>query len=168
MAGTGNDAIASDREDRDGLRLQELLKDELNRGDAVLVRTETKTSILLAVFSPIVTAGLALLPRASAPAAAILTYWAALVLLVLALLLLLWSVRPRLLGSGFATYESMTDTELTQHFAHIADDPRRWHCERLLVVARLGAKKFKMLRAATTLIIVALFLAIAAAIASTI
>jgi pycsar effector protein len=145
-----------------------LLKDELNRGDAALVRTETKTSILLAVFSPIVTVGLAVLPRASAPAAAILTFWAALVLLVLALLLLLWNVRPRLLGSGFATYESMTDTELTQHFAHIADDPRHWYCERLLVVARLGAKKFKMLRAATTFIIVALFLAIAAAIESTI
>jgi hypothetical protein len=168
MAGTGNDAIAGDRADRDGSTLEELLKDELNRGDATLVRTETKTSILLAVFSPIVTAGVALLPRASAPAAAILTFWAALVVLVLALLILLWNVRPRLLGSGFATYQSMTDTELTQHFAHIADDPRRWHCERLLVVARLGAKKFKMLRAATTLIIVALFLAIAGAIASTI
>jgi hypothetical protein len=57
MAGTGNDAIVSDREDRDGWTLEELFKDELNRGDAALVRTETKTSILLAVFSPIVTVG---------------------------------------------------------------------------------------------------------------
>jgi len=120
------------------------------------------------VFSPIVTAGLALLPRASAPAAAILMFWAALVLLVVALFLLLWNVRPRLLGSGFTAYESMTDTALAQHFTHLADDPLRWHCERLLVVARLGAKKFKLLRAATTLIIGALFLGIAAAITAAI
>lgn len=162
MAGTGNDA--ADHEDR----ALEVLKDELNRGDAALARTETKTSILLAVFSPIVTAGVAVLPQASAPVVAILVFWAALILLVLALLLLLWNVRPRLLGSGFTTYESMTDAELTQHFAHIADDPRRWHRERLLVVARLGTKKFTMLRTATTLIIGALLLAIVAAIASTV
>ncbi|WP_020672362.1 Pycsar system effector family protein [Amycolatopsis nigrescens] len=165
MAGTGNEAIAADRE---GWSLDELLKDELSRGDAALGRTETKTSILLAVFSPIVTAGLAVLPRASVPAAARLTFWAALVLLVLALLLLLWNVRPRLRGSGFTTYVSMTGTELTRHFAAIADDPRQWHCERLLVVARLGAKKFKLLRLATTLIIAALLLAVAAAIVAAI
>jgi hypothetical protein len=166
MAETGSDATATDSEDRDRLVLEELLKDELSRGDAALGRTETKTSILLAVFSPIATVGLAVLPRASAPTSAILTFWAALVVLALALLLLLWNVRPRLLGSGFTTYQSMTDTELTEHFARIMDDPGRWHRERLLVVARLGAKKFKLLRAATTLIIVAMFLAIAAAIAS--
>jgi hypothetical protein len=167
MTETGSNATAADGEDRDGLTLEELLKDELSRGDAALGRTETKTSILLAVFSPIVTVGLVVLPRASAPVAAILAFWAALVLLTLALLLLLWNVRPRLAGSGFSTYESMTDTELTQHFARITCDPRRWHRERLLVVAQLGAKKFKMLRAATTLIMIALALAIIAAIAST-
>jgi len=168
MAGTTSDATATDRDDRDGWTLEELLKDELSRGDAALGRTETKTSILLAVFSPIVAVGLAVLPRASGPAAAGLMFWAALVLLALALLVLLWNVRPRLLGSGFAIYESMTAAELAEHFARIADDPRRWHCERMLVVARLGAKKFKMLRAATTLIIVALLLAVAAAIATTV
>jgi Family of unknown function (DUF5706) len=168
MTGTGDEASASDLDDREGSALEELLKDELNRGDAALGRTETKTSILLAVFSPIVTAGMAVLPRASAPVAALLTFWAALILLVLALLLLLWNVRPRLSGSGFVTYESMTGRDLAQHFARIAEDPQRWHCERLLVVTRLGAKKFKLLRAATTLIIFALFLAVAAAIASAI
>ena len=147
--------------------LEDLLKEELSRGDAALGRTETKTSILLAVFSPILTVGVAVLPRAATPLTALLIFWAALGLLAFALLLLLWNVRPRLRGSGFVTYESMTDTELVQHFTRVAGDPHRWHRERLLVVAQLGAKKFRMLRAATTLTIVALVLAIAAAIVTT-
>ena len=40
-----------------------------------------------------------------------LTFWAAPVLLALAVLLLSWNVRPRLRGSGFTSYESMTDTD---------------------------------------------------------
>ncbi|MQA07154.1 MAG: hypothetical protein GEU98_01155 [Pseudonocardiaceae bacterium] len=166
MAEIGSDAVATDRGGLDPATLEDLLKDELARGDATLGRTETKTSILLAVFSPILTVGLAVLPQASTPLTARLVSWAALALLALALLVLLWNVRPRLRGSGFATYESMTDAELVQHFTRIAADPHRWHRERLLVVAQLGAKKFKMLRAATTLIVSALFLAIAAAIAA--
>lgn len=159
--------IATDHEDPDPERLADLLKEELSRGDAALGRTETKTSILLAVFTPILTVGLAVLPRTSTPLTALLIFWAALALLALALLLLLWSVRPRLRGSGFATYESMTDAKLVQHFTRVAADPHRWHRERLLVVAQLGAKKFKMLRSATTLLIFALLLAIAAAIVTT-
>ncbi|MGW1680583.1 Pycsar system effector family protein [Saccharopolyspora sp. NPDC002376] len=150
----------------DSETVERLLQDELSRGDAALARTETKTSTLLAVFSPILAVGIAVLPGAAAPLAAVLLFWAALALLALALLLLLWSVRPRLRRSGFTTYESMTDTELLRHFTRIADDPQRWHRERLLVVAQVGAKKFKLLRTASLLIISALLLAIAAAIAS--
>lgn len=146
--------------------VERLLQDELSRGDAAMARTETKTSTLLAVFSPILAVGLAVLPRAAAPLAAVLLFWSALTLLALALLLLLWSVRPRLRRSGFTTYESMTDAELLHHFTRIADDPQRWHRERLLIVAQIGAKKFRLLRAASLLIISALLVAIAAAIAS--
>jgi hypothetical protein len=167
MTETGSDMITTDRDDLDPEKVEDLLKEELSRGDATLVRTETKTSILLAVFSPILTVGLAVLPRASTPLTALLVFWAALALLALALLLLLWNVRPRLRGSGFATYESMTDAELVQHFTRVAGDPHRWHRERLLVVAQLGAKKFKLLQAATTLIIFALLLGISAAIVTT-
>jgi hypothetical protein len=167
VADTGADKITNDRRDLDSTVLEDLLKEELSRGDAALGRTETKTGILLAVFSPILTVGLAVLPRASTRLAAVLMFWGALALLALALLLLLWNVRPRLRGSGFATYESMTDVELTQYFTRVADDPARWHRERLRVVAQLGAKKFKILRAATTIIILALLFATAAAIVAT-
>ncbi|GAA2783886.1 Pycsar system effector family protein [Saccharopolyspora taberi] len=143
-----------------------LLQDELARGDSTLTRTETKTSILLAVFSPILTVGLGVLPRASVPVVATVLFWAALALLAVAMLLLLWNVRPRLRQSGFTTYSSMTDSELRRHFDRIADDPLRWHRERLLVVARLGTKKFRLLQAATTLLIVALLVAVVAAVAS--
>jgi hypothetical protein len=146
--------------------VEDLLKAEVSHGDAAMARTETKTSILLAIFSPLCAVGLAVLPRASAPVAALVAFWAALGLLVLALLVLLWNVRPRLHGSGFATYESMSDTELAAYFARVAEDPARLYRERLLVIARLGTKKFKMLRTATTLITAALFLAIIAAVAS--
>lgn len=146
--------------------VERLLQDELGRGDAALARTETKTSTLLAVFSPILAVGLAVLPRAAAPLTAVLLFWAALTLLAIALLLLLWSVRPRLRRSGFTTYESMTDAELLRHFTRAADDPLRWHRDRLLVVTQVGAKKFRLLRTASLLIISALLLAIAAAAAS--
>ena len=167
MAETGADRITSERQDPDSTTLEELLKEEVTRGDAALGRTDTKTGILLAVFSPILTVGLAVLPRASTSVAATLMFWVALALLAFALLLLLWNVRPRLHGSGFATYESMTDAELMQYFTRIADHPERWHRERLRVIAQLGAKKFKMLRAATTIITFALLFAIAAAIVAT-
>ncbi len=147
--------IATHREGPDPERVEGLLKEELNRGDVALGRSETKTSILLAVFSPILTVGLVVLPRASTPLAALLLFWAAVALLAGALLLLLWNVRPRLRGSGFATYEPMTDAELTEHLSRVAADSLQWYRERLLVVAQLGAKKFRMLRTATTCIIVA-------------
>ncbi|WP_190818307.1 Pycsar system effector family protein [Saccharopolyspora pogona] len=167
MAETSSDEIATDSESGSE-KLQDLLKEELSRGDAALGRTETKTGILLAVFSPILTIGVAVLPRAATSLAAILLFWSALTLLAVALLLLLWNVRPRLRGSGFVAIESMTDAELAQHLASAANDPLRWRREQLLVVARLGAKKFRILRAATTLVMAALLLAIAAAIASTV
>jgi hypothetical protein len=159
--------MATDREDPDPAIVMDLLKEELSRGDAALGRTETETSVLLAVLSPVLTVGLAVLPRASATPASLLLFWGALALLAIALLLLLWNVRPRMQGSGFAAYESMTNTELAQHFTHAVDDPNRWYRERLLVVAQLGARKFNLLQAATSIIIPALLLAIAAAIVTT-
>ncbi|MGO1051514.1 Pycsar system effector family protein [Crossiella sp. CA198] len=162
------DGTIENRRDLDSTKLDDLLKEELSRGDAALARTETKTGILLAVFSPILTVGVAVLPRLSTPLAAALGFWAALLLLGVALLLLLVSVRPRLRGSGFAVYQSMTDVELAAHFTRIAADPTAWHRERLRVVSRLGAKKFKLLRAATTILVLALLFAIVAAIAATI
>ena len=167
MTETERDATDTDGDSSAGAVLEALVKDELSRGDVALGRTETKTSILLAVFSPVLAVGLAVLPRASVPLTATIALWTALALLTLALLALLWNVRPRLRGSGFATYQSMTEPELAQHFAIIAHDPQRWHRERLLVVAQLGTKKFKLLRAATTLIIIAFLFAVVAAIAST-
>lgn len=168
MAETRSDEIAADCEGSDAETLEDLLKEELSRGDAALGRTETKTGILLAVFSPILTVGVAVLPRAATSLTAILLFWSALALLAVALLLLLWNVRPRLRGSGFLAYESMTDADLAQHLMSAADDPLRWRREQLLVVARLGTKKFRILRAATTFVMAALLLAIAAAIVSTI
>ncbi|PKW14604.1 Pycsar system effector family protein [Saccharopolyspora spinosa] len=168
MTETRSDEIATDSEESDPETLQDLLKDELSRGDAALGRTETKTGILLAVFSPILTIGVAVLPRAGASLPAILLFWSALTLLAVALLLLLWNVRPRLRGSGFIAVESMTDAELAQYLNSAANDPLRWRREQLLVIARLGAKKFRILRAATTLVMTALLLAIAAAIVSTV
>lgn len=150
------------REGLDPAKVEDFLREELARGDAALARTETKASMLLAVFSPIVTVGLALLPGATTPLPALLAFWAALTLLATALLLLLWSVRPRLRGSGFAVYGTLSDAELAERITDLARDPQRWHRERLLAVVRLGAKKFRLLRVATNLIIAALLCAIAA------
>ncbi|PXY22721.1 Pycsar system effector family protein [Prauserella muralis] len=144
--------------------LAELLADEVARGDAALARTETKTSILLAVLSPIVTAGVAVLPRSDTSPPATAAFWAALGLLTAALLLLLWNVRPRLRGSGFATYARMSDADLQRHFVRAAEDPVRWHRERLLVIARVGAVKFGLLRTATQLVGAAVLVAVAAAV----
>jgi hypothetical protein len=164
MTETRADTIGTDHEDPDPVIVEDLVKEELSRGDVAVGRTETKTSVLLAVVSPGLTVGIAVLPRVSTALAARFLFWAALALLACALLLLLWNVRPRLHGSGFATYESMTDVELAEHFTRVAGDPVQWRRERLFVVAQLGARKFKMLRAATSLITSALILAIAAAI----
>lgn len=167
MTGTGAEPTAAAHEGPELALVEDLLREELSRGDAALGRTETKTSILLAVFSPVLSVGLAVLPRASTALAARVLFWAALTLLAVALLLLLWNVRPRLRGSGFAVYASMTDVELEQHFTRVAGDPGRWHRERLLVIARLGARKFAMLRTATHIVASALVVAVAAAVVAT-
>lgn len=113
----------------------ELIKDEISRADGAMVRTDTKAGLLLAVFSPITAVGLALLTRV--PLHPVVT-----TLLVLAaglsgaaVLQLLWTIRPRLAGSGLLTYGAMTSAELKQHFAGLASDHERWHCERLVVVS---------------------------------
>ena len=80
MAETRSDEIAADCDGSDAETLDDLLKEELSRGDAALGRTETKTGILLAVFSPILTVGVAVLPRAATSLPTILLFWSALAL----------------------------------------------------------------------------------------
>ena len=140
------------------------LKDELNRGDTALGRTETKTSILLGVFSPVLTLGIAVLPKSTLPVAATVAFWIAMVLLAGALLLLLWNVRPRLRGSGFTTYAGMTDAELAEHVEAHVEHPERWYRGQLRVVASLGRTKFRLLAWATYLIIGALLFGLLAAV----
>jgi hypothetical protein len=147
-----------------GEEVVQALKDELARGDTALGRTETKTSILLGVFSPVLTVGIAVLPKASLPTAAAIAFWIAIVLLAGALLLLLWNVRPRLRGSGFITYADMADDEFTKHIHALADHTERWYCGQLLGVARLGRTKFRLLAWATNLIIGALLFGLLAAV----
>lgn len=140
------------------------LKDELARGDTALGRTETKTSILLGVFSPVLTVGIALLPKATLPVAAAIAFWLAIVLLAGALLLLLWNVRPRLRDSGFTTYAGMADDEFAQRIQALAEHAERWYRQQLLIVARLGRTKFRLLAWATNLIIGALLAGLLAAV----
>jgi Family of unknown function (DUF5706) len=146
-----------------GEEVVQALKDALARGDTALGRTETKTSILLGVFSPVLTVGIALLPKATLPTAAAIAFWLAIVLLAAALLLLLWNVRPRLRDSGFTTYAGMSDDEFAERIKFLAEHAERWYRGQLLVVARLGRTKFRLLAWATNLIIGALVFALLAA-----
>lgn len=140
------------------------LKDELTRGDAALGRTETKTSILLGVFSPVLTVGIAVLPKASLPVVAAIAFWVAMALLAGALLLLLWNVRPRMRGSGFTKYAGMTEDEIEAYVKNRVEHAERWYRRQLLVVAKLGVMKFRLLSWSTFLIIGALVFALLAAV----
>jgi hypothetical protein len=130
----------------------ELLKDEIGRVDAVMLRTDTKAGLLLAVFSPITAVGAALLTRVSLqPTMTVLLVTAA-ALLGTAVLLLLWTIRPRLSGSPLKVYQAMTHEQVAQHFARVADDMEKWQCEYLILVSGLATRKFRLVRLASTLI----------------
>jgi hypothetical protein len=79
------------------------------------------------------------LPRAATPLAALLLCWATLALLALAFLLLLWNVRPRLRGSGFVAYESMTDAEPVSQVPALAGE--FWSTTRVLPRAPRSAMR---------------------------
>lgn len=140
------------------------LKDEITRGDSALTRTDTKTSILLGVFSPVLTVGIAVLPKATLPTAATIAFWLSIGLLACALLLLLWNVRPRMRGSGFTKYAGMTEDEVADYVKGRIEDAERWYRRQLLVVARLGRKKFRLLAWSTDLIIAAMLFGLLAAV----
>lgn len=130
----------------------EVLRTELARADAAIARTDTKASVLLAVFGPIVTVGAAAVQRIPLPAPGRMALWGALVLMLLAVLLLLAVVRPQLRGSGFHNGRRMTDEEMAGFVERIVEDPQRWYRQQLLTISRLGATKFRRLRLATALI----------------
>ncbi|MEV4729577.1 Pycsar system effector family protein [Saccharopolyspora sp. NPDC049426] len=142
-----------DGEERDtGDAALEVLRAELARADVAIARTDTKASVLLAVFGPIVTVGAAAVQRIPLPAAGRMALWGALVLMLLAVLLLLAVVRPQLRGSGFHNSRRMTDEEMTGFVERIIGDPQRWYRQQLLTISRLGATKFRRVRLATALI----------------
>jgi hypothetical protein len=142
-----------DREERDGGDVAlEVLRTELARADAAIARTDTKASVLLAVFGPIVTVGAAAVQRIPLPAAGRVGLWGALVLMLLAVLLLLAVVRPQLRGSGFHRSRRMSDEEMAGFVERIVEDPQRWYRQQLLTISRLGASKFRRVRMATALI----------------
>ena len=140
----------------------DLVQAEIERADGAMVRTDTKAGLLLAVFSTI-TAALALLAKANLHTAVVIALAAAATMFGAAVLLLLWTIRPQLEGSALLTYAGMTDKQLKQHFTDRARDPDRWHGERLAVVSRLAVRKFRLVRAATTLIAMAIAVTVAAA-----
>lgn len=141
----------------------ELMKDEIGRADGAMLRTDTKAGLLLAVFSPITAVGLAVLTRVSLHPVVTVIAAVAAVLSGSAVLLLLWTIRPKLDGSGLITYHTMSDRQLKEHFAALARDHERWHCERLIVVSGLAVLKFRLVRLASTLIALAVVsLAVAA------
>ncbi|MEV4644567.1 Pycsar system effector family protein [Saccharopolyspora sp. NPDC049357] len=140
-------------EERDtGDAALEVLRAELARADAAIARTDTKASVLLAVFGPIVTVGAAAVQRIPLPAAGRMALWGALVLTLLAVLLLLAVVRPQLRGSGFHHSRRMTDEEMTGFVERIVENPQRWYRQQLLTISRLGATKFRGVRLATAFI----------------
>lgn len=134
----------------------ELIKDEIARADGAMLRTDTKAGLLLAVFSPLTAVGLALLTRVSLHPLVTALLAVAAGLFGAAVLQLLWTIRPRLSGSGLLIYGMMTDQQLKQHFAELARDRERWHCERLVVVSRLAVRKFRLVRLASLLIALAI------------
>jgi pycsar effector protein len=135
-----------------GREPSEMIKEEIARGDAAMVRTDTKAGLLLAILSPIMAVGVPLLTAVSLHPAVTVLLVAAAGMLGTAILQLLWTIRPQLAGSGLLTYSTMTHEQLAQHFAQLAVAPERWHCERLIVVSQLGLRKFRLVRLASMLI----------------
>ena len=145
-----------------GCEPAEMIKEEIARGDAVILRTDTKAGLLLAVFGPITAVGVALLTKVSLhPAVTVLL--AAAGLLGTAVLQLLWTIRPHLAGSELLIYATMTHEQVAKHFARLAGAPERWHCERLIMLSRLSLRKFRLVRLACMLIALAACLLVSAA-----
>jgi hypothetical protein len=140
----------------------EMIKEEIARGDAVLLRTDTKAGLLLAVFGPITAVGVVLLTKVSLHPAVTVLLAATAGLLGTAVLQLLWTIRPHLPGSELLIYATMTHEQVAEHFAEhfaqLAGAPERWHCERLVVLSRLSLRKFRLVRLACMLIALAVFL----------
>jgi hypothetical protein len=144
----------------------DLITDEIGRADASMVRTDTKAGLLLAVFGPLTAVGATLLTRSSLPAVAEVLFTCAAGLFGIAVLLLLWTIRPRLKGSGLLTYARMPGADMVRYFAELANKPDEWHCDRLKVVSQLALRKFRAVRLASSAIALGFLFVGAAVIAS--
>ena len=70
---------------------------------------------------------------------------------------LLAVVRPRLGSGGFARHARRTVTEVESELSKV--NPRAWRSEQLIALSKIAVRKFKLLRVAAGLQIVALVLA---------
>lgn len=136
----------------DDLDPADLITHEIGRADASMVRTDTKAGLLLAVFGPLTAVGATVLTRSEVTGVAEVLFASAAGVFGVAVLLLLWTIRPRLKGSGLVTYARMSGAEMVQYFAEQTDKPHEWHCERLKVVSQLALRKFRMVRLASSAI----------------
>lgn len=137
-----------------------LLRDEISRGDATIARIDTKANVLLAITGPLATIGTAALSRVRLPLSSTVVLATAAAAFTIAVFLLVWTVRPRLRQSGFESYGAMNDAALASHFDKIAGNPLPWHRERLLALIHTGTRKFRLVRLATSFILVGFCLAL--------
>lgn len=136
----------------------EILIEELNAVHGELGRVDSKSSMLLGF-----AAGGLLLATAAPPAG--IGAWimrAGMAFAAASIVPLLAVVRPRLGSGGFTHHARRTVEQIQAEMTKVS--PRTWRSEQLIALSRIAVRKFKLLRVAAGLQIVALVLAGAGAV----
>jgi hypothetical protein len=136
----------------------DLLVEELAAVRGELTRVDTKASMLLALAA----GGMAVVAttdRRGLPAGLLVD--AGMVTMALALLVLLWGVRPRLGTSGFLRHARGTADGVRAELTGC--DVRTWRSRELTSLSRIARRKYELLRSAVDLLSIALVLILAGA-----
>jgi hypothetical protein len=131
----------------------EVLVEELQAVHGELARVDSKSSMLLGFAA----GGLLLATTGQPPGIGGWLFRAGAGFAAASIIPLLTVVRPRLGSTGFSHHARRTVAEIQSELSRV--NPRRWRSEQLITLSRIAVRKFKLLRIAAALQIVALLLA---------
>lgn len=160
--------VYGDRSSIGHTRLHALLRDELGKARAELLRVDTKANTLLALAGVLLGGGLAALAGADHLSVAVtVTAWTGAVLLGGAVILLGAAVRPDLRGShGFVRWAHRDAPDLLTDLD--GRDPLHTGAQELHAFSRLLLHKYTLIRRSVTLIVAGLVVAAVAAALATV
>lgn len=160
--------VYGDRSSIGHTRLHALLRDELGKARAELLRVDTKANTLLALAGVLLGGGLAALAGADHLSVAVtVTAWTGAVLLGGAVILLGAAVRPDLRGShGFVRWAHRDAPDLLTDLD--GRDPLHTGAQELHAFSRLLLRKYTLIRRSVTLIVAGLVVAAVAAALATV